>query len=108
MEDWTGGLKYLKWFEKNFPNDMGLPVFLFEWTIILFKNGKIQEAESKAFQTLSSDTYLPDAFFETPVLAIDKWEGFNLESMAYLRHFSYRSNYEPRHDRFFRIGWMNG
>ena len=48
MEDWTGGLKYLKWFEKNFPNDMGLPVFLFEWTIILFKNGKIKEAESKA------------------------------------------------------------
>jgi hypothetical protein len=92
IEDWAGGLKYLKWFERNFPNDTGLPEFLFEWTIILFKSNKIKEAERKAVQTFFSNTYLLDLFFGKPVEPIDKWEGSNLESMAYLQHFNYRNS----------------
>ncbi len=60
IEDWAGGLKYLKWFEKNFPDDMGMPEFLFEWTIILFNSNKIKEAESKTMQT----------FFQIPICSI--------------------------------------
>ncbi len=92
MMDWEGGLKYLKWFEKNFPDDIGMPEFLFEWTIILFKSSKIKEMERKAYQTFFSNTYLLDSFFGNTVKPIDKWEGSNLESMAYLQHFNYRSD----------------
>ena len=37
IEDYTGGLRYLNWFNKNFDNDACYPVFLLEWSIILFK-----------------------------------------------------------------------
>ena len=47
LQDWNGGLRYMRWFEKNFPDDIGFPDFLFEWTIILFKKGKLKEAEKK-------------------------------------------------------------
>jgi hypothetical protein len=30
LSDYVGGVTYMKWFAKNFPNDIGFPVFLFE------------------------------------------------------------------------------
>ncbi|MFA5259827.1 MAG: hypothetical protein WC450_01205, partial [Candidatus Omnitrophota bacterium] len=49
--DYSGGLTYCRWFDKNFPDDCGFPDFLFEWTIILFMNGKLKKAETKALKT---------------------------------------------------------
>ena len=88
--DWTGGLKYLKWFEKNFPDDAGLPEFLFEWTVILLRNNKLKEAEKKILKTFFSNTYLLDSFFSNEVQQVDKWEGSNLESISYMQFFQYR------------------
>jgi hypothetical protein len=92
--DYKGGLTYLKWFEKNFPDDSGYPPFLFEWTIILFKNGKLEEAERKAFKTFCANTYLFDAFFGNPitVLPIKHWS--NWEEPGLAEELSY-SNSQP-------------
>src|SRR5438309_8813865 len=79
LHDYKGGLTYLRWFSKNFPDDGGFPDFLFEWTIILFKCGKTKEAAKKAFETFCANTYLFDKFFGKPVMPIEKWEGSNLE-----------------------------
>ncbi|MFU8844692.1 MAG: tetratricopeptide repeat protein [Bacteroidales bacterium] len=79
LGDFSGGLRYFSWFNKNFPDDRGYPDFLFEWTVILFKTGRLKEAEKKAFQTFTRNTYLFDKFFERPINKIDKWEGSNLE-----------------------------
>jgi hypothetical protein len=89
LTDYKGGLTYTKWFDKNFPDDMGFPDFLFGWTIILFKTGKTKEAEKKAFQTFCSNTYLFDKYFGRQVIAIDKWEGSNLEIPDFTEHFGY-------------------
>jgi hypothetical protein len=35
LNDYSGGLRYLNWFAKTFPDDSGYPDFLFEWTLIL-------------------------------------------------------------------------
>lgn len=67
LGDYKGGLTYLRWFEKNFPDDGGFPPFLLEWTIILFKNGKLPEAEQKALKTYKANAYLFDAFFGHPI-----------------------------------------
>ena len=67
IKDYKGGLTYLRWFNKNFPDDIGMPDFLFEWTIILYKNGKIKEAESKAINTYFEAPFLFDKFFERPL-----------------------------------------
>ena len=79
LGDYAGGLRYTRWFDKNFGDDIGYPDFLFEWTILLFKNGRLKEAERKAVQTYCCNTYLFDKFFGRPVVPLAKWEGSNLE-----------------------------
>lgn len=56
IDDYSGGLRYFNWFDKNFSDDSCYPDFLFEWTIILFKTNRIKEAEKKAFELFCSDT----------------------------------------------------
>jgi hypothetical protein len=56
LGDDKGGLTYLRWFDKNFPNDVGFSDFLFERTIILFKAGKTKEAEKKAFEAFCANS----------------------------------------------------
>ena len=95
LGDFSGGLRYLNWFNKNFPDDSGYPDFLFEWTVILFKTGRLKEAEKKVFQTFTSNTYLLDKFLGRPVIPIDKWEGSNVEVIDFaLDHFDYTPKQE--------------
>ena len=89
LGDYSGGLTFTKWFAKNFPDDVGFADFLFEWTIILFKTGRTLGAEKKAFQTFCSNTYVFNKFFDRPITPIDKWEGSNLASPAFTKHFEY-------------------
>jgi hypothetical protein len=42
-KDYNGGLRYLRWFDRTFSDDSGFPIFLFEWTLILFQTGNIKE-----------------------------------------------------------------
>jgi hypothetical protein len=70
-------------------DDSGIPDFLFEWTIILFKNGRIQEAEKKALQTFCSNTYLFDKYFGRQIIQMDKWEGSNLENSSFTTYLDY-------------------
>ncbi len=80
LNDFTGGLRYFNWFNKNFSDDSGYPDFLFEWAIILFKSGRLKEAERKAFETFRSNIYLFDIFFGRQVTRIKEWESSNLQS----------------------------
>jgi len=72
LRDFTGGLRYFNWFHKNFPDDIGYPNFLFEWTLVLYKVGRLKEAEKKAFKTFCSNPVFFDLFFGKPVDNIEK------------------------------------
>lgn len=89
LGDYEGGLTYLKWFNKNFPDDSGFPEFLFEWTIILFKTGKTKDAEQKAFQTFCSNPYWFDKFFGRPIKPLDMWHSSNLTRAEYTEALEY-------------------
>ena len=91
LQDYKGGLTYLKWFQKNFPDDSGFPEFLFEWTIILFKTNKLKDAEKKAFETFCSNTYLFDKFFDKPIVPINKYECSNIDVPSYCDQLIYSS-----------------
>ena len=77
LGDYSGAKRYFNWFAKNFPDDMGYPVFLFEWTLTLFKTQKMAEAEQKAQETYrantsysmpsSKDLHMDGAFVNGPI-----------------------------------------
>jgi hypothetical protein len=90
--DYTGGLTYLKWFDKSFPDDSGFPFFLFEWTILLYKNGKTKEAEKKALETFISNTYLLDKFFEKEFSELDIEEHSNWDGVELAEQLPYSKN----------------
>ncbi len=97
--DYTGGLRYVNWFNKNFPDDRGFPDFLFQWTIILYKTGRKKEAEKKAFEAFCGNTYLFDKFFGKPISTEVKWEGSNLENAGFAEeYFNYSHQQEALTD----------
>jgi hypothetical protein len=89
LGDWADGLKYLKWFHKNFPDDSGFPDFLFEWTIIAFKSGDLKQAEKKVFSVFRSNTYFIDKFFGRPIVPLDKYENSNIDIPEFADNLSY-------------------
>ena len=91
LGDYSGGQIYLKWFDKNFPDDRGFPEFLFERTVILFKTGKTKKAEQKAFQTFCSNPYWFHKYFDRPIILLDIWSSSNLATTAYTEALEYSS-----------------
>ncbi len=87
LGDFKGGLKYLKWFDKNFPDDSGLPEFLFESTIILLKTDNIEKAEEKALKTYFSNTFLFDKYFLREPESPDKMTNSNTQELDWLKDF---------------------
>ena len=90
--DFKGGLTYLRWFNKNFPDDAGFPDFLFEWTITLFKTKRIEQAEKKAIQTFVSNTYIFDKFLQKESLQFEKSESSNWQLEQLIEYFEYNIN----------------
>ena len=91
IQDYKGGLVYLRWFQKNFPDDIGFPDFLFEWILILFKNGKLKDAELKAIETYFSNSYLYDKYFGREIIPIKKYEYSNMTGSEFVQYFNYSS-----------------
>lgn len=103
LRDYKGGLRYLKWFDKAFPNDACYPIFLFEWTMILYKVGKVADAEKKLLQTFFSNTYIFDMFLGKAFLSPSKVEkqGWKFDSIE--EHFRY-NNGETEFNDF--VEWL--
>jgi hypothetical protein len=104
LADYSGGLRYLKWFDKNFPDDSGFPEFLFERAIIFFKTGCPEQAELSIFQTFFSNPYWFDKFFGKPITLIDMWHSSNLTKPDYTEALDYSSTQIELND--FAL-WLN-
>lgn len=92
LRDYKGGLRYLRWFSRTFPDDIGYPIFLFEWTIILFKTGNLKEAENKALQTYFENTYLFDTFLRKPLTVTGKRGNSNWQTVELAEILTYSEN----------------
>ena len=92
LGDYAGGLSYLKWFYKNFPDDGGFPEFLFESAILLFKAGHRKDAGNAALRTFCSNPYWIDRFFGRPLIPLDIWHPSNLTTIEYTQALAYSSN----------------
>jgi len=90
LEDYTGALRYFNWFEKNFPDDEAFPVFLFEWTVTLFKTNRLQKAATKAFETYCSNIYLLAYFLQHELPNPDIKYSSNWSSPELTKHLPYK------------------
>lgn len=91
LGDYAGGLSYTRWFAKSFPDDSGFPDFLFEWSVLLFKAGKIAQARAKVWQTYCANTYVLAKFLGQPVHPIDKYEWSAMAQPGFADYFVYSS-----------------
>jgi len=89
LEDYSGAIRYYGWFQKNFPEDSGYPIFLFEWIVALFKTKRLEKAEKKAMETFAANTYLFDKFLDKEKLEIEKSENSNWESFEMTKYLKY-------------------
>ena len=92
LNDFKGSMTYYRWFSKNFPDDMGALVFLFEWCMTLFKNAKLKEAEKKALQTFMANTYLIDKFLGNPFHSFDKLQSSEWQKEQVNQYLPYRAD----------------
>lgn len=89
LGEFDGGLKYLKWFDKNFPDDIGFPEFLFESTIIYFKAGNFNKVEEKALKAYFSNRHLFDKFFSRGPEITEETVHSNTQGLDWLTNFHY-------------------
>ena len=89
IQDYKGGLGYMEWFDKNFPEDLYWPEFLFEWTIFLYMNDKTPEAAQKAADTLLMNEYIFDKYFGRSIPAYSKSDDLTVEGPLILDSFRY-------------------
>ena len=89
IEDYKNGLRYLNWFNKNFPGDTGHALFLFESAFILFKSKKVADAEAKIFSTYFSNIQLFDKFLEKELFKIPKDVDTSWERESVEKYFNY-------------------
>jgi len=91
LRDYKGALRYFKWFEKNFSDDVGFPVFLLEWAIALFKTGNTTLAENKVLKTFMSNFYLLDKFLDREIIdkgisELSSWQFNSLSDLPYSKN----------------------
>jgi hypothetical protein len=98
LNDYKGAMRYFRWFDKNFPDDCGFPIFLAEWTITLFKSGKMAEAKKKVLQTFMANTYLWDKFLGKELLHFDIEESSGWENEKLTENLVYSKDQEEYKD----------
>lgn len=98
LQDYKGAMRYFNWFHKNFDDDIGYPTFLLEWSITLFKNNKLKEAEKKVLETFFSNTYLIDKFLGKELLDLNISEHSNWENPELVDNLIYKHSDEELQD----------
>lgn len=84
LDDIEDCLKSFRWFHKNFPDDCGDPFQYLCWTLALFKNDNIIEAENKLIITMLQNLYLVPHIIGNDQPVYNMWHSSNIEEKEYL------------------------
>lgn len=75
---------YFSWFESEFPDDVGEPVFLLYWAILEHKSGTPEDARYRFHLAMLSNLYLIPQLIGKPIQEIDMWHSSNRDHPDYL------------------------
>ncbi|MGQ1891483.1 hypothetical protein ACT29H_13665 [Thermophagus sp. OGC60D27] len=74
IADYKGVITYKKWFDKNFPDDIGSPFLSLIWAIAYFETGKMAEAKIYTIDMAFQNIYLPELLLDKEVNLIDMYD----------------------------------
>ncbi|MCK9304296.1 MAG: hypothetical protein M0P27_02735 [Bacteroidales bacterium] len=83
IEDYQGAITYKKWFDKNFPDDIGGPLLSLNWSIAYFGLGQLIDAKIYTIDTAFQNVYLHGLLLDREISRIDMYEhGYDLLGFA--------------------------
>lgn len=82
--DIDGALKSFRWFERNFPDDIGEPFQYLCWSLAYLKSDQLPKAEDKLIQTDLMNLYLIPHILEIDLPVLDIWHGSNDSEKEYI------------------------
>lgn len=71
--------EFIRWYEKEFPDDIGEPIQILCWALILHRMGKNKDAEYRLADTMLSNIYLIPYLLGNPVKKAEMWHSSNYE-----------------------------
>ncbi|KAB2902182.1 MAG: hypothetical protein F9K27_17555 [Anaerolineae bacterium] len=84
LNDIEAALKHYIWFEKSFGDDIGDPLDLLTWTLVLYRAGDLEAALRKLRQAMLSNLYLIPHVLRIDQPELDISHLSNLETREYL------------------------
>ncbi len=86
LDDNEGALAAFQWFEKEFPDDIGVPDHFLCWSLALHRAGNEIGAAKKLRQTMFSNLYLLPRLLGSPIAELDIWHGSSDAEPSYAEH----------------------
>ena len=86
LDDNNGALTAFEWFEKEFPDDIGVPDHFLCWSLALHRAGNDIGAARKLRQTMFSNLYLVPRLLGSPIAELDIWHGSSDAEPSYAEH----------------------
>ena len=79
IADYKGVITYKKWFDKNFPDDIGGPILSLNWSIAFHSLDQIADTKIYTIDTAFQNVYLHGLLLNKEVHRIDMYEdGYNM------------------------------
>ena len=86
LGDNDGALAAFEWFEKAFPDDIGVPDHFLCWSLALHRAGNEIGAAKKLRQTMFCNLYLVPRLLGSPIAELDIWHGSSDAEPSYAEH----------------------
>jgi hypothetical protein len=74
ISDYKGTINYKKWFDKNFPDDVGDAVLSLNWSIAYYGLGQVRETKIFTIDTAFQNVYFHGLLLDRVVDKIDMYE----------------------------------
>jgi hypothetical protein len=84
LGDDGGALDSFRWFNNEFPDDIGEPGHLLCWSLALHRAGDQAAATRKLRQSMLSNLYVVPHLLGEPIAKLDIWHGSNWEEPDYV------------------------
>jgi hypothetical protein len=78
-------LEFYSWFESEFSDDIGEPLFNLFWALAEFRAGHEEQARYRLQLAMLSNLYMLPFLIHEPISPLDIWHSSNMDCLEYLR-----------------------